>query len=168
VTLGQSVISAGQHVTVTYRGTPNGAVQVLSKTQPATAYTVIATLTLDGNGLGTTSHAPQKNTRIMARTPSGLTSGQPLIQVQSVASINAARTAARTYSFTGRVYPALNQRLVSLYRNGVLIAQGRTDGSGIYRITKMLTAGNYGFFVRTVNDTYNLGATSRTMSVLIR
>lgn len=34
------------------------------------------------------------------------------------------RVGTRTYSFTGRVYPALNQRLVSLYRNGVLFGQG--------------------------------------------
>jgi hypothetical protein len=160
VTLGQSIISAGQRVVVTYHGTPNTTLQILSKTQPATAYSVISAVALDADGVGSTSHAPTKNTRIMARTAGGLSSLQPLIQVRSVASINAKRVGVRTYTFTGRVYPALNGRLVSLYRNGALVAQGRTDASGIYTITKLLAKGTFSFQVRTANDTYNLGTSS--------
>jgi hypothetical protein len=71
------------------------------------------------------------------------------------------------YTFTGRVYPAHAQRLVSLYRNDVLIAQGRCDASGVYVITKTLAVGPFSFFVRTANDTYNLGATSREVPFFV-
>lgn len=167
VALASSVISAGQHVTVTYTGTPGSTLTVLSKTQPATSYSPITTVVLDAAGLGTTSHAPTKNTRIMAQTASGLASGQPLIQVRSVASINAKRVGVGAYTFTGRVYPARTGRLVSLYRNGVLVAQGHTDASGIYTITKKLARGTFSFLVRTGDDTYNLGTTSPARSVAI-
>ena len=56
---------------------------------------VIGSVTLDGSGFGSSSHAPTKNTRIEARTDGGLYSGQPLIQVRSVASVNVTR-ASRT------------------------------------------------------------------------
>jgi hypothetical protein len=160
VTLGSTVISAGQHVTVTYHGAPNTTLKILSKTQPATAYSVITAVALDADGIGTTSHAPTKNTRIMAQTQSGTSSLQPLIQVRSVASLNAKRIGTRTYTFTGRVYPALNNRLVSIYRNGSLVAQARCNASGIYTVTRTLAAGTASFQAKTANDTYNLGATS--------
>jgi hypothetical protein len=167
VQLSSSVISAGEHVTVTYRGTPGDTVQILSKTQPATGFSVIATVTLDASGLATSTHAPQKNTRITAQSAGGPSADQPLVQVRSVASLSAHRMATRNYTFTGRVYPALNQRLVSLYRNGALVAQGRCDASGVYSINKSLAAGTFSFFVRTSSDTYNVGTTSPTISVRI-
>jgi hypothetical protein len=167
VALGSAVISAGQRVTVTYTGTPGSTLSILSKTQPATAYTRISSVTLDASGHGTTSHAPTKNTRIMARTASGLASGQPLIQVRSVASINARRVGVGAYTFSGRVYPARNGRLVSLYRNGTLVAQGHTDATGVYSITKKLARGTFSFLVRTGNDTYNLGTSSPARTVAI-
>jgi hypothetical protein len=160
VTLETAIISAGQHVTVDYHGAPNTTLRVLSKTQPATAYSVITSVALDSSGSGFTSHAPSKNTRIMAQTLGGLSSTQPLIQVRSVASLNAKRVGTRTYTFSGRVYPALNGRLVSLYRNGSLVAQARTNASGIYTVTRTLAAGTFSFQARTANDTYNLGTTS--------
>jgi hypothetical protein len=160
VSLSPAVISAGQHVTVTYTGAPNSTLEIWSKTQPATAYSRISSVTLDSTGHGTSSHAPTKNTRIMAKTASGLSSAQPLIQVRSVASMSAKRAKARSYTFTGRVYPARVGRLVSIYRNGALCAQARTDASGIYSVTKTLSAGTYGFQARTGDDTYNLGAKS--------
>jgi hypothetical protein len=82
------------------------------------------------------------------------------VAVRSVSSLTVQRAGTRTYTFTGRVYPALDQRLVSLYRNGVLVAQGRTNGSGIYAITRTLAAGTFAFQVRTSNDQYNLGTVS--------
>jgi hypothetical protein len=168
VTLGSSIISAGQRVTVTYHGAPNTTLRILSKTQPATAYTAITAVALDAAGVGTTSHAPTKNTRIMAQTLNGTSSTQPLIQVRSVASINATRVSARTYTFSGRVYPALNNRLVSLYRNGSLFGQGRCDANGVYRITRTSTAGAFSFQARTANDTYNLGTSSPARTFTIR
>jgi hypothetical protein len=162
VAVSPGTISAGQRVTVTYTGRPGTTLDIWSKTQPATAYSRIGSVVLDASGHGTSSHAPTKNTRISAKTAAGLESGQPLISVRSVASINARRVATRTYAFTGRVYPARTGRLVSLYRNGVLLAQGRTDATGVYTITKAMAAGTYGFFVRTGDDTYNLGTASPT------
>ncbi|MCU1591216.1 MAG: hypothetical protein JWP11_2472 [Frankiales bacterium] len=168
VALAPAVISAGQHVTVTYTGRPGATLDIYSKTQPATAYSRIASVVLDGSGHGTSTHAPTKNTRIMAQTSTGLASAQPLIQVRSVASINARRISTRSYTFSGRVYPAHTGRLVSLYRNGVLLAQGRTDASGIYTMTKTLAAGTFSFQVRTADDTYNLGTRSpaRTWTIV--
>jgi hypothetical protein len=162
-----TVINAGQRVTVTYRGTPGDTISVWSKTQPALMFSRIATVTLDANGFGSTSHAPHKNTRIAATSSDGKPSARPLIQVRSVASFNVRRVAVRTFTFTGTVSPALTGRLVSLYRNGVLVAQGRTSSSGVYVIRKTLAAGTFDFHVKTGNDTYNLGATSRTARIRI-
>jgi hypothetical protein len=167
VTVGPDVISAGQRVTASYTGKPNTVLDILSKTQPATSYTRIGSVTLDGNGVGTSSHAPNRNTRLAARTPLGTLSALPLIQVRSVASLNAQRLASRFYLFTGTVSPPLNNRLVNLYRNGVLVGQGRTNTRGVYAIAKVLAVGTYDFSIRTPNDTYNLGATSRTLRVRI-
>ena len=156
-----AALSAGQRVTVTYRGSPGAVVDVLSRTQPATTFSRIARVTLDSSGTATSSHAPQKNTRITARSASGAVSPtQPLVVVRSVSSLTVQRVGTRTYAFTGRVYPALDRRLISLYRNGVLVAQGRTDASGIYRITKQLAGGTFTFQTRTPNDQHNLGAAS--------
>jgi hypothetical protein len=160
VSLSPAVISAGQKVTVTYTGAPGATLDIWSKTQPATAFSRIASVTLDSTGHGTSSHAPTKNTRIMAKTASGLASAQPLIQVRSVASLSAKRVKARTYTFSGRVYPARVSRLVSIYRNGKLVAQARTDASGVYGVTRSVAAGSAAFQARTGDDTYNLGATS--------
>ena len=141
---------------------------MLSRTQPATAFSKIGTVTLDSNGIGTTTHKPQKNTRMAARPPGGaMSSTQPLIQVKSVASMNAQRVASRTFTFTGRVYPALNNRLVNVYRNGNLVAQARSDATGVYKVTRTLSAGTFTFQARTPNDAYNLGASSPILSVRI-
>ncbi|MCW2606966.1 MAG: N-acetylmuramoyl-L-alanine amidase [Frankiales bacterium] len=169
VELGGPAISAGELVTVTYRGTPGATLDVLARTQPATAFSRIGSVTLDGSGSATSSHRPQKNTRITARSSDGVLSGnQPLVQVRSVASMTASRVGSRTYAFTGRVYPALDNRLVNIYRNSVLVAQARSDASGIYRVTRTLGAGTSTFLARSPNDTYNLGATSPARQVLIR
>jgi hypothetical protein len=163
-----AAVSAGQRVTVTYRGAPGAVVDVLSRTQPATTFSRIATITLDGTGTASTTHAPQKSTRLAARSASGeLSASQPVIAVRSVASLAVQRVGTRTYSFTGRVYPARDQRLVSLYRNGVLVAQGRSDAAGVYRIGRTLAAGTYGFQVRTSDDQHNLGTASPLRRALI-
>jgi subtilisin family serine protease len=168
VSLGTSVISAGQRVTVTYSGRPGSTIQILSRTQPATAFSVIGSVTLDADGVGTSSHAPQKNTRMTARALDGTASpNQPLIQVRSVASFSARKVDVRTYTFTGRVYPAHAGRLVSLYRDDVLIAQARCDSTGVYVMTKRLAVGPFSFYVRTPNDTYNLGTTSRSIAMFV-
>jgi uncharacterized protein YkwD len=168
VTLSPAVINAGQRMTATYHGTPGMVLDILSKTQPATTYSKIGTVTLDATGTGTSTHAPTRNTRLAARTPLGTLSTPPLIQVRSIASINAFRVSRGFYVFQGTVSPLLANRLVSLYRNGTLAGQARTNARGIYAIGKVLAPGpTYDFVVRTPNDAYNLGATSRTLRVRI-
>lgn len=153
---------------MTYRGAPGTTLDILSRTQPATLFSKISTVTLDSNGIGTSTHRPQKSTRITARTAAGdLSATAPLVGVKSVASFNAQRVGTRTFTFTGRVYPALANRLVNVYRNGTLVAQARSDSSGIYKVTRTLGAGTFTFGARTPNDQSNLGATSRTRSVRI-
>lgn len=168
LSLSPTTVAAGQPTTVTYRGAPGTTLDILSRTQPATVFSKIGTVTLDSNGFGTSTHKPQKNTRITARTSSGrLSEFAPLIAVRSVASFNAQRVGTRTYAFTGRVYPALNNRLVNIYRNGSLVAQARSDATGIYRVTRTLGAGTFTFQARTPNDTYNLGTSSPARSIRI-
>jgi subtilisin family serine protease len=168
VALLTSVIDAGQRVTVSYTGRPGTTIQILSRTQPATAFSVIGSVLLDASGRGSSSHAPQKNTRITAKTLDGTASpDQPLIQVRSVSSLSLRRLSRRTYTFTGRVYPAHAQRLVSLYRDDVLIAQGRCDANGVYSITKTLAVGPFSFYIKTPNDTYNLGTTSPEVATFV-
>jgi hypothetical protein len=83
--------------------------------------------------------------------------------VRSLASLNIHRDTVRTFTFTGTISPALTGRLVSLYRNGVLLAQARTNTSGVYVIRRTLAAGTFDFAVKTGNDTYNLGVSSRSI-----
>lgn len=168
VSVSPGVISAGETVTASYRGTPGATFDILSRTQPATVFSRIGSVTLDSNGVGFSSHRPQKNTRITARSAGGTVSDtQPIIAVRSVASFNVNRVGTRTVTFTGRVYPALNQRLVNVYRNGSLVAQARCDASGIYKVTRTLGGGTYTFQARTANDQYNLGTTSLARQVTI-
>lgn len=168
LTLSPATISAGQATTVTYSGTPGAVVDILSRTQPSTVFTRIGTVRLDDTGTATSTHKPQKNTRITARSADGtLSSTAPIIAVRSVASFNASRVGTRTWTFTGRVYPALDQRLVNLYRNGTLVGQGRSDATGVYRITRTLAAGPFTFQVRTPNDQDNLGTSSRELRLTI-
>ena len=108
-----------------------------------------------------------KNTRILAKAASGLPSTNPLIQVRSVASLTATRVGTRTFTFSGRVYPALSGRLVSLYRTGTLVGQARCASTGIYSMTRTLGAGTVTFQTKTASDTYNLGTTSPVRSVRI-
>jgi hypothetical protein len=56
---------------------------------------------------------------------------------------------------------------VSLYRNGVLVAQGRSDASGVYRISRTLAAGTFTFQVRTPDDQHNLGTASPLRRALV-
>jgi hypothetical protein len=164
LTLAPGTISAGESTTVTYRGAPGATVDILSRTQPSTVFTKIGTVVLDGAGIGRSTHKPQKNTRITARSAEGsMSATAPVLAVRSVASFNAQRVAPRTWAFTGRVYPALANRLVNVYRDGALVAQGRCDTTGAYRITKTLVAGTFDFQVRTANDQDNLGTASRVL-----
>lgn len=168
LTVSPSIINAGERVTVTYKGTPGATYDVLSRTQPATTFSKIGTVTLDSSGSGTTTHAPQKNTRMAAQLSGGTVgSSQPLIAVRSVASLNVRRVGDRTYTFSGRVYPAVDQRLVTIYRDGVMLLQGRTDATGVYSLTKTITAGTYSFQARSADDTSNLGASSPTVRVTV-
>ncbi|MCW2606842.1 MAG: hypothetical protein JWO60_1535, partial [Frankiales bacterium] len=166
VTVSPQVISAGEQITASYRGAPGETLTVLSKTQPATAFSAIRTVTLDATGRATTTHRPQRNTRLTARRADGTTTSvQPLVQVRSVASLSARRTGPRTYRFTGRVYPARDQRVVSLYRAGRLAGQGRTGPDGVYAVVLRLPAGPSQVQARTGDDTYNLGSRSRTLTI---
>lgn len=58
--------------------------------------------------------------------------------------------------------------MVSLYRNGRLLAPGRSRADGLYVITRTLPAGQSSYLARTGDDTYDLGATSRTLSLAPR
>lgn len=169
VSVSPATVSAGEVTTVTYRGTPGATVEILSRTQPATAFSRIGSVLLDASGVGTSTHKPQKNTRITARTSHGqLSADAPLVTVRSVVSGSATRVGTRTYTFSGRSYPALSNRLVSIYRNGVLVAQGRCDSSGVYRVTKTLAAGTFTFQARTGNDAHNLGSVGPQLRLTIR
>lgn len=172
ISLETTRISAGDEVLVSYVGTPGATIDVYSRTQPATEFTRIRTVVLDSNGRAATLHKPQKNTRMWAEDVTDDAAvgspDQPLIAVRTAASINAKRIAPRTYEFFGRVYPARDQRVVSIYLNGRIAAQGRSDATGIYRITRTFTGTDtFNFYERTGDDTYNLGSQSRTLSVRI-
>lgn len=171
LTLGATRIAAGDTVAVHYAGAPGATIDVYSRTQPSLEFTRIRTITLDSFGRGHTLHKPQKNTRMWAKDVTHGTGtdavNQPLIEVRTVTSINVQRVGTRTYRFYGKVYPARDQRVVSVYLNGKLAAQGRNDASGVYSITRTFPAGTFTFWTRTGNDTYNLGSQSRSVSVRI-
>ena len=155
---------------MSYLGTPGATLEVLARTQPATTFTVIRRLLLDGNGRALSTHRPHRNTRLTVRDVSGPAinaTTEPLVRVRSTASINTRRVGVRTFELSGTVSPAVSGRLVRVYRDGVVVAQGRTASDGVYRITRTLAAGTSTFSVKTPDDVYNVGAQSRSVSLRV-
>lgn len=155
-----AAIEAGEHTDVLFLGEPGQTLRIWSKTQPALIYSLIRTIVLDDSGINTSSFAPTRNTRLLAKTDTGLTSAAPLIQVGSRISLNVKRIGTRNYNFSGRVYPARTGRLVSVYRDLVLCAQARTNALGVYSVNKAMASGFSLFNARTGSDTYNGGSDS--------
>jgi hypothetical protein len=142
---------------------------VLARTQPAVAFSTVATVVLDASGRATTTHRPQKNTRVMVRAEDGSVSATaPVLAVRSVASLTAALVGDRTYRFTGRVYPARAGRAVTLRRDGVAVASHRHrrhrrvhhGAAAAGRLSQVQVA--------TVDDQDNLGTRSAVLSLLVR
>ena len=73
-----------------------------------------------------------------------------------MATLDAQRTGVHTYRFTGRVYPARDQRVLRLHRAGRLVGQVRSGSDGVYSIFLRLPAGRTNVQARTGDDTYNL------------
>jgi hypothetical protein len=162
-----STITAGDRTSVIYLGDPGETLELLAKTAPASVFHVIGSVRLDSHGLARSSHAPQRNTQLMARAPDGLLSDPQPVDVRAVASLHVARVASRTLAISGSVLPARAGRLVSIYRDGILLVQTRTDFSGVYRLTRRMPPGGYDLSARTGDDAWNLGGTSRTLQVRV-
>jgi hypothetical protein len=159
---------------VTVTGTPNGVIELLAYSRPSTTYRVVRRAETPSTGRSSFSVVPPTNTRLYARQVgcSG-DSESRVLGVRTVISLQAVRTATRTYEFSGSVLPRRAGQLVTVYRRSssgdVLTAQARTDARGVYRVRRTFSGtGTFAFFARTSNDVTNLGGISGDRSVAIR
>ncbi len=160
---------------VTVHAPANTVVDLYAYSRPSTTFTVVRTATVGATGVVTWSVSPLTNTRLYAQSRGGAATPQTVLNVATGLSLNAARTATRTYGFSGRSIPARTGGLViSLYRSTdgvhqVLTAQTRASSTtGNWSLTRTFTGtGTFSFVVRTGSDLQNVAGSSNVRSVRI-
>ncbi|MCU1591681.1 MAG: LPXTG-motif cell wall anchor protein [Frankiales bacterium] len=175
LTLARTSMVATEATGVTVQAPPNSIVDLFAYSRPSTTFAVVRTETVGTSGVVTWSVSPLTNTRLYAQTRGGSATPQVVLGVAPALSLTAARTATRTYVFSGRGIPARTGGLViSLYRftddtHQVLTAQTRADAkTGSWSLTRAFTGtGRFVFVVRTGNDLQNSAGASGLRSVTI-
>ncbi|MCU1692716.1 MAG: hypothetical protein JWM64_1807 [Frankiales bacterium] len=162
--LPQAVITAGQSALVEGAAEPGAVVELLAATRPSTELRVVRTTTAGPSGYYSFTVLPPATTELRVRT-GGDPSLPVVLGVRSRVSWSAARTAPRTYRFSGGVAPARAQE-VALYLRGTdgsrrLLSVARTGPDGRYAfVRRFAAAGSFDMFVVTRADTQNADGTS--------
>jgi hypothetical protein len=170
-------IPAGSTGRLRTTGAPNEQYSLLCYSRPSTTYVEARSGTFDASGSPVTfTLSLGRNTRCFiqyAVNPSQGASPSVVINVRTVLSLSAVRTAVRTYVFQGRNLPRVAGQLITLYRvdgagNEIRTANLRTDSSGIYRLTRTFTGtGTFRFHVRTPQTLNNAAGVSNTITVTV-
>jgi hypothetical protein len=166
---------ATQAAAVTVHAPANTVVDLYAYSRPSTTFAIVRSATVGATGAITWSVSPLTNTRLYAQTRGGIATPQVVLGVAPALSLSAARTAARTYVFSGRGIPARTGGLIiSLYRitdttHQVLTAQTRADAkTGNWSLTRVFSGtGPFTFVVRTGSDVQNIAGRSNERSVRI-
>jgi hypothetical protein len=161
--------------TVTVHAPAGSVVDLYAYSRPSTTFAVVRSATVGSTGALTWTVAPLTNTRLYAQKRGGAATPQTVLSVATALSLNAARTAPRTYVFSGRSIPArAGGLIVSLYRSvdgvhQILTAQTRANAqTGSWSLTRTFSGvGRFTFVVRTGGDVQNAAGSSNTRSVLV-
>ena len=167
-----TLVKPGISHTLQFGGHQDDPMIISMRTAPSTTYRKVATL-VNRDGKPSINWAmpgrPTRNTYVMATTGNG--AGKPLeLKVESTATFagGLVKGKARSVRFTGTVVPALNGRLVRLFRNDQPVASARTNASGAYVLTAKVPPGVGYFEAVTKDDVYNAGTISREIELNVR
>jgi hypothetical protein len=176
VSLDRVAITPGAIVTVTVRGTPNEAVQVMAYSRPSSQSGVVRDGFIDDRGNATFQVTPGTNTRLYVRyavLTADTDSPSQVIQVRTALSLSAYRDGPRQYHFQGTNLPRIAGQLITLYRvtadgREIRTATTKTNSSGVWRIDRAFTAsGQFAFVVRTSRNLNNdAGVSNRRVTVV--
>jgi hypothetical protein len=160
---------------VTVLGEPGSVVDLHAYTRPSTTYRVVRSGTIGADGRLSFRVLPPANTRLYAQQRGCPAGPSAVLNVRTLLTLEAERLGVRTYRFSGDSLPARPGGLiVSLYRvtsegRQVLTAQARASAvDGEWTLTRrFLSAGRFGFAVRTGQDLRNAPGASRVRSTLV-
>jgi hypothetical protein len=126
-------LTSGQRLTVTGLARPGSKV-TLERSLPGQAFRTLATLTASSSGRYSYSYVASSTATFRARTGGGPPSDAQTAEVASRVTSAARRNAARTYTLSGSVSPAVANQLVRVYQKSgnsyTLIGSDRTDSRG--------------------------------------
>ncbi|MCU1591882.1 MAG: Bacterial Ig-like domain (group 1) [Frankiales bacterium] len=170
-------IPAGSTGQLRATGAANQGFQLECYTRPSTTFVASHPGTFDAAGDPVTfTLALGRNTRCFIEYTTNSTQGASpsvVINVRTVLSFSAIRTAVRTYTFQGRNLPRASGQLITLYRidaagNEIRTSNLTTDASGIFRLSRKFTGtGTFQFRVRTPQTLNNAAGSSVTITVNI-
>jgi hypothetical protein len=147
-TVSRTTVTAGDTMTVSGLGSP-GARLTLDRALPGQAFRPLATITVDSRGHYARTVTVAYTATYRSRGVTGLVSHANKVVAQDRMTFGAVRNAFRTYTLSGKVYPARKGQLVKLsYLNGssyTPLASVSTDQYGrwsykrTYNFTKTYT-----------------------------
>ncbi len=147
-TVSRTTLTAGDTMTVSGLGSP-GARLTLDRALPGQPFRPLATVTVDGRGHYARTVTVAYTATYRSRGVTGLVSHANKVVAQDRMTFGSARNAFRTYTLSGKVYPARKGQLVKLsYLNGssyTPLASVSTDQYGrwsykhTYNFTKTYT-----------------------------
>jgi hypothetical protein len=169
-------IAAGSRASVTVTGAANQIVDLICYSRPSSTYSVARRTTIDAAADTVTFSdlSLGRNTRCYAaydvNSAQGASPSQ-VINVTTVISLSAVRTAVRTYTFQARSLPPAGGQLITLYRvddsgNEIRTANLKTDDSGTYGLSRTFTgSGTFKFIARTGATLNNIAGHSNVITV---
>lgn len=144
--------------------------RLLAYSRPNTRYAPVRTLTTGADGTVTTTVRLGTNTRMYAQQVGCAQVGpSTAVTVQRTVSLRSSRLSAKRYAFSGDTLPARQGTLVTVYADGRMLAQARTDAKGHYRaVHAFAEAGRLALVSRVGKDSVADGNASRPVVLAVR
>ena len=165
----------GRGPVVKFRGAPGETLRIFTKTAN-TPYTQVGTLTLIDKASGSpvalhggTFPYQRYTTSMIVKNAKGVSSKPITVQVESWLTTQVKMTDAKTRrtQFSGKVTPALNGRVVTVYNNGKSYGTAKTNAAGAWSFVRNVAPGRYSFQAKTATDAFNLGDVSDTWPITV-
>ena len=149
VSVSENDAVAGQRLTVSGTATPYSQV-VIDRALPGQGYRALSSVWATGSGRYSATFTVVSSATYRARAANGLASAGRYVSVESRMTLGAKRAAARTYTLSGTVYPAVSGQVVAVQvrrPNGTYagLARVRTDRAGHWSFTHRYAARTYTF-----------------------
>ena len=169
---GSALITAGGVANLSGAANPGKTVELLAYSRPSTSYAVIRTTTASDTGAYAFSIRPQTNTRLLVRVD-GQQSPSVVVGVRPALSLQAVRTAPRSYVLAGRVQPLRSGQLVSVYaqtsHGPVLVGRAAVASDGTWRTThRFSSVGPLTLYASTGADMTSAAGRSAPLRLAVR